>query len=219
MNQAQIKQFLAQWEPKKDRTIVIIDYANVDKWKENLSWTIGIRELAGFVKNFSSVKDLRRFYYGSDFGSKTTSKKLTPWSKTILEGAQFNNLTVITKRVKYIHDNGEQTKKCNLDVEMTIDLVSMQDQYDHIVLFSGDGDMAYALEYVCSEYKKSACVFGARDSVGSELIDAQNTGVVDKLMWAEDFQYRLDMRRHTFKNQRPAPRSGHSNKIRQAPNR
>ena len=196
MNPTEIKQFLSEWSPRQGRTIVIIDYANVDHWKDNLGWKIGIRELASLIKNFSSSKELRRFYYGSDFGPHTNSTTLEAWSKTILEGAQYNNLTVITKRVKYIHDNGQAIKKANLDVEMAIDLIKMRRQYDHIILFSGDGDMAYALEYVKKTYQKTACVFGARDSVGSEMADALESGVIDKLMFVEDFESRLNMRRH-----------------------
>ena len=196
MNREQIREFLNGWSTKRDRTIVVVDYANVDHWKEHLGWSIGVRELAGLVKNFSSVKELRRFYYGSDYGSNTRSTELTNWSRTILDSARYNNLTVVTKRVKYIIDDGEKKRKCDLDVEMTIDLIRMRKQYDHIVLFSGDGDMAYALDYVVKAYQKTACVFGARNSVGSELIDASETRVIDKLMFAEDFEYRLDMHRH-----------------------
>ena len=191
---SQIKQFFDEWQPKKSRTIVIIDYANVDKWCDNLGWKIGVRELANLVKNFSSVKELRRFYYGSDYGVNTKSTTLTPWSKMILEGAQYNNLKVVTKRVKYIKAT---EKKCNLDVEMTLDLIKMRRQYDHIILFSGDGDMAYALEYIRNTYQdKTACVFGARDSTGSEIIDALTTKTIDKIFYAEDFEYRLNMHRN-----------------------
>lgn len=193
MKPSDIKLFLEQWSPKRDRTIVIVDYANVDKWKENLGWTIGVRELATLIKIFSGTKELRRFYYGSDYGKSTRSTQLEPWSRMVLEGAQYNNLKVITKRVKYI--NGSSDKKCNLDVEMAIDLIRLRKQYDHIILFSGDGDMAYALDYVKATYKKSACVFGARDSMGSEIMDAVTAGTVDHLFWAEDFEYRLNMHR------------------------
>jgi len=196
VNPNEIRQFLAEWSPKQSRTIVIIDYANVDHWKDNLNWTIGVRELASLIKNFSSVKELRRFYYGSDFGPHTTSTALEPWSKTILEGAQYNNLTVVTKRVKYINDSGGHIKKANLDVEMAIDLIRLRRQYDHIILFSGDGDMAYALDYVTKTFQKTACVFGARDSIGSEMSDALQSGVIDKLMFVEDFESRLNMHRH-----------------------
>ena len=54
MNQSQIRTFLEKYRPQKERTIVIVDFANVEKWKHGLGWQIGIQELANLVKNFST---------------------------------------------------------------------------------------------------------------------------------------------------------------------
>lgn len=157
MKPSDINTFFKNWQENKARTIVLVDYANVDKWKDNLGWRVGIRELSNVVKSFSSVKELRRFYYGSDFGKSTKSTKLTKWSEGILKSAQYNNLKIVTKRVKYF--NATQEKKCNLDVEMTIDLIKYRKSYDNIVLFTGDGDMAYALKFIKDTYKKKSFCF------------------------------------------------------------
>jgi len=37
MNKREIKKLLESFENKKSRTIVIVDYGNVEKWKNNLS--------------------------------------------------------------------------------------------------------------------------------------------------------------------------------------
>lgn len=200
MNKDQIKQFLLKHEQNKQRTIVIIDFANVEKWKHSLGWNVGIQELANLVKSFSQgARFLRRFYYGSDYGRRDDSEVLDPWSKGMLNRAKINGLDVVTKRVKYIRsaDNVHgYEKKCDLDVEMAIDLVKERDNYDTIVLFSGDGDMAYALKYLKESYNKQSYVFGARDHVGREIIDAKNNGIVNEIFYAEDFEYRLNMYRH-----------------------
>lgn len=196
MNQQQIKQYLGAWGLDTKKTIVIVDFANVEKWKESLGWNIGVRELSNLAKKFSSGdKELRRFYYGSDFGENDNATVLTAWSNTILTAAQFSNFTVETKRVKYIIDQltGIPKRKCDLDVEMCIDLIRMQDKYDRVVIFSGDGDMAPALEFLRTEFSKDIYVFGARDHVGRELIDAERAGNIKKIMFAEDFEYRIAM--------------------------
>jgi uncharacterized LabA/DUF88 family protein len=196
MTPTEINALFSTWQPILNRTIVIIDYANVDFWKDNLGWKPGVRELANLVKHFSSSKELRRFYFGSDFGKNTTSTTLIPYSKTILDAARYNNLKVITKRVKYI--NGSNEKKCNMDIEMALDLIKMRRQYDNIVLFTGDGDMAAVLEYVVKTYQttqKKAYVFSVRGGIGAELIDAKTTGVITDIFYAEDFEYRLSMNR------------------------
>lgn len=199
MNREQIKRFLANYEPKRERTIVIVDFANVEKWKHSLGWRIGIQELANLVKNFSrGQRYLRRFYYGADYGKNEKSNILDPWSKGVLERAKMNGMEVISKRVKYIHSADNVygfEKKCDLDVEMAVDLIKERDNYDAIVLFSGDGDLAYALRYLHDTYGKEVRVFGARDHLGREIIDAKQDGVIADIFFAEDFEYRLSMER------------------------
>ncbi len=199
MDQQQIKKFLENHLEKQSRTIVIVDFGNVEKWKQSLGWKVGVRELANLVKSFSSGHQfLRRFYYGADYGSDEKSTLITHWSKNILDTARNNNLEVIAKRVKYIHDNNHDEgfqKKCDLDVEMAIDLVREKDAYDSIVIFSGDGDLMYAVRYLVKEHNKTAIVMSARGHVGREVLDAKSDGILQNLLFAEDFEYRLSMDR------------------------
>jgi hypothetical protein len=77
----------------------------VEKWKHSLHWRVGIKELAQLAKSFSIGKTyLRRFYFGSDYGSREKSEILVPFSRLIIEKAQMNRFEIVTKRVKYIHD-------------------------------------------------------------------------------------------------------------------
>jgi len=209
MNQQEIATFLEAFALKKDRTIAIVDFGNVDKWAESLGWNVGIQELGRLVKHFTQGKRaLRRFYYGSDSGPKEQLTTLTEWSRNILSRARMNGFEVITKPVKYIHDSSQldgYKKKCDFDVEMAVDLIRMRKEYDHVILFSGDGDLVYALRYLRDAFSKSSYVFGARDHIGREVIDASKDGVIQRLLYADDFRYRLDMRRFPGnKSQRPA---------------
>lgn len=147
MNHSEIKKFLSEFEVKRERTIVIIDYGNVEKWKHSLGWDVSIRHIAQL------------------------------------------------ERVKYIHEVHNPSgfsKKCDLDVEMTIDLIKMRDNYDTIILFSGDGDLMCAAKYLKDEYGKECYTFGARGHVGREVMDAKAAGDVLDIFYAEDFEYRLN---------------------------
>lgn len=199
MNPEKIKKYLEDCAPRRERTIVIIDFGNVEKWKHGLGWRVGIRELAVLVKHFTyGQRFLRRFYYGADYGPKEKSTTLTDWSKYMLRTADLNGFEVVDKRVKYIHslDNvlGFE-KKCDLDVEMVVDLIRERDNYDTIVLFSGDGDLVTALRYLKEEYGKKAIVMSARGHIGREVIDAHKEGVIEEILYADDFEYRLNMDR------------------------
>ena len=202
MDQEKIKKFLEAYVPRRERTIVIVDFGNVEKWKHNLHWRVGIRELAVLVKNFSKgQRFLRRFYYGADYGQKEKSTTLTEWSRYMLRTADLNGFEVVDKRVKYIHSADSVhgfEKKCDLDVEMAVDLIRERKNYDTIVLFSGDGDLVTALRYLHDEYEKRAIVIGARGHVGREVIDAHREGVIEEILYADDLEYRLNMDR--FRN-------------------
>jgi uncharacterized LabA/DUF88 family protein len=195
MNKSEIKSFLEAFLQKKERTIVIVDFGNVEKWKYSLGWNVDMKKLGQLVKKFSSGKKfLRRFYYGSDYGKSEKSHTISPWSGAILQKAKLSGFEIVTKRVKYIHDNLNKKgfeKKCDLDVEMAIDLVKERKNYDTIILFSGDGDLMHAVRYLHEFYKKDCIVFGARDHVGREIYDAKEDGIVSGVLYAEDFEYRL----------------------------
>lgn len=200
MDQEKIKKFLEGYIDRRERTIVIVDFGNVEKWKHGLGWRVGIRELAVLVKNFSrGQRFLRRFYYGADYGQKEKSTELTDWSKYMLRTADLNGFEVVDKRVKYIHslDNvlGFE-KKCDLDVEMAVDLIRERGNYDTVILFSGDGDLVTALRYLKEEYGKRAIIMSARGHIGREVIDAYREGVIEEILYADDFEYRLNMDRH-----------------------
>lgn len=198
-NQDRIKAFLESFKGKEGKTICIVDFSNVSKWNEGrvaLGWDVGIPELARLIKCFSQGdQSRRRFYYGADYGPSEKSTKLTQWSEQMLKHAQYNNFEIVSKRVKYIVDGDYPTgyrKKCDLDVEMTIDLIKMSKSYDNVVLFSGDGDLMCALQYLKDELgKKEFYVFASRGHIGSEVIDAEKAGLVTKIIYADDYEYRL----------------------------
>ncbi len=77
MDQKSIRKYLDSYTLRQGRTIVIIDFGNVEKWKFSLGWNVGIQELANLVKNFSKgQRYMRRFYYGSDYGPEEKSVHL-----------------------------------------------------------------------------------------------------------------------------------------------
>jgi len=199
MNKAEITKFLNLLSKTIDRNIIIIDFANVDRWQNSLGWSVGINNLGKLNKHLSQGKKyLRRFYYGEDYGPKDRSKIMTPWSEKIKRQAQCSGFEIVSKRVKYIPDEKYETgliKKCNLDIEMAVDLIREKDNYDTAIIFSGDGDMAYVCDYIHNEFGKTIYIFGARDHVGKELIDCKTNGTIKEILFVEDFEYRLNLNR------------------------
>lgn len=197
MDKNEVKRFLDQLSVSAERNMVIIDFANVTHWEDVLGWRIDISKLRNLVRHMTIGKQyLRRFYYGQDYGPRDTSTTVLPWSQKIYERARNNGFEIITKRVKYIVDNKRAdglVPKCDMDVEMVIDLLNEEHNYDKVVVFSGDGDLAPAYKFLKDKYNKHIYVIGARDMVGREVVDATKSRTVDKLLFVEDFEYRLAM--------------------------
>lgn len=198
MTKSEITKFLGHLTKTIDRSIVIVDFANVDRWQDSLNWSVGIKNLGQLTSYMSKGKKfLRRFYYGRDYGPKEKSITLTPWSERILKQAQYSGYEIISKRVKYIPDEKYETgfiKKCNLDIEMAVDLIKEKDNYDTAIVFSGDGDMAYVCEYLHTNFNKDFYFFGARNHIGKELIDCKNKKIISDILFVEDFEYRLNLK-------------------------
>ena len=61
--------------------------------------------------------------------------------------------TVRYKILKEYNDenSGRYSQKANLDIEIVVDMFNTVDQYDRVVLFSGDGDFERAIELLRSK--------------------------------------------------------------------
>jgi len=61
--------------------------------------------------------------------------------------------TVRTKILKEYYDDssGRYSQKANLDIEIVVDMFNTVDQYDRVILFSGDGDFERAIELLRSK--------------------------------------------------------------------
>jgi uncharacterized LabA/DUF88 family protein len=61
--------------------------------------------------------------------------------------------TVRTKILKEYYDDtsGRYSQKANLDIEIVVDMFNTVEQYDRVILFSGDGDFERAIEQLRSK--------------------------------------------------------------------
>ena len=78
---------------------------------------------------------------------------------------------------------------------MAVDLIKEEKNYDNAIIFSGDGDLAYVCRYIHKTFNKKIYIFGARDHLGKELVDARTKGVIKDILFVEDFEYRLNLKR------------------------
>ena len=77
----------------KGKSLVIIDWANVYGWFENLKWELDPKKLYDYLKTYPEIYDIR-FYFGTEKGNKKSEE----FQKEIKE----IGYTLITKEVKRI---------------------------------------------------------------------------------------------------------------------
>lgn len=68
-------------------------------------------------------------------------------------------------------ETGQFKEKCNLDIEIVIDMINTAERYDTAVLLSGDGDFERAVELLRSKGKEIVAV-STEGRIAKELINA-----------------------------------------------
>lgn len=146
------------------RVSVFIDASNVYFSQKKLKWRVDFRKLLDYLL---SEVDLRAVYY-------YTARDLSFVKQTkFLNWLEMIGYVVRSKKVKFIKDNQGQKEgfhKGNLDVELTIDVLETKDDYDTLLLVSGDSDFEPLLQLMKSKYRKRCLVTATKHSISIELI-------------------------------------------------
>jgi uncharacterized LabA/DUF88 family protein len=161
-----------------------IDFANANKWfqDDTQDWNNKLlqsgQNLAvdlDKLKKFSDIiSDKTRLYYGEDPKNK---KSL---GFTYLIRKIFGKRNVVTKdlqKIKHYIGSGEDSlsraimtdmknkryieiRKCNFDVEISVDAIKMMKYYNTFCIFSGDDDFVYLNNFLKKRGKKIIIVKG-----------------------------------------------------------
>jgi len=196
------------------RIFAFVDFGNVRPWakefwpeKNKHGFTIEI-DIAKVYEICEWVKSVKKYFYYGYFARGLHLPDLAKDPKHDnsvfrIDKARKAGFKVITKEIKLIPHYDESGKfigkfpKCNFDVEMAMDMLLKVDNYDTIMLFSGDSDFGGLLKYLKSLGKKIVVVC-TRNRMSEELQE-----VADKFIPAETLSSFL---RYTRKNNTPPVR-------------
>lgn len=156
---------------KNERVALFIDAANLFYTQRELGWYIDFEKLYNHFTDGFVVYNA--FYY--------TGKKEGK-SLDFLRALMKLGYTVRTKEVKKIYNHPMQkiVEKCNLDIEIVIDMFNTVENYDKAVLFSGDSDFERAIELIRSKGKRILVVSTKKNAswelinVADKFIDIKN---------------------------------------------
>ena len=113
---------------------LFIDGSNLYNAARALNFDIDYKKLLQyFAKNGHLV---RAFYYTALIEDQEYSP-----IRPLVDWLDYNGYTMVTKPAKeYTDSAGRRKIKGNMDIELAVDVMEMSERFDHIVLFSGDGD-------------------------------------------------------------------------------
>lgn len=151
---------------KKLRAVVFIDGANVFYTQRHLGWSVDWRKTKNLLAKNYEVGEI--CYYTGIKNHDDKMKRFLSWLRKI-------SFKTITKPLKIIRDQtGRTIYKSNCDVEMAVDIVLGANDFDILVLFSGDSDFVYLIKVLQRQFQKRVVVYSSRKTISWELKLAAN---------------------------------------------
>lgn len=136
----------------REKIVVFIDGANLYATSRALGVDIDYKRL---LAEFQSSGYLLRAYYYTALIEDQEYSSIRP----LIDWLDYNGYTVVTKPAKeFIDAQGRRKVKGNMDIELTVDALQMASYYDHLVLFSGDGDFTALVAALQARGKKVTVV-------------------------------------------------------------
>lgn len=161
----------------REKTVLFIDGANLHATARALGMEIDYKRLLAEFQRQCYL--LRACYYTAMVDEQDYSS-----IRPLIDWLSYNGFSVITKPAKeFVDASGRRRVKGNMDIELTVDALEMAPHYDHMVLFSGDGDFKPLVEAVQRK--------GVRVSVVS-TIRSQPPMIADELRRQADNFIELD---------------------------
>ncbi|PSP17906.1 MAG: NYN domain-containing protein [Cyanobacteria bacterium QS_8_64_29] len=128
-----------------DRLTIFVDGNNMFYAQQKNGWFFDPRLVLDHFRNGPDIRFVNAFWY--------TGLKDAQDQRGFRDALISLGYTVRTKILKAYYDDrsGHYSQKANLDIEIAIDMFNTVDQYNRVVLLSGDGDFERAIELLRSK--------------------------------------------------------------------
>jgi uncharacterized LabA/DUF88 family protein len=143
------------------KVCVFIDAANILYSQQTLGWRVDYTELKNYFQKECELQQI--FFYTGHVGDNQSQQ-------SFLKKLEKIGYIIKAKEVKKIRiSKTEYQYKGNLDVELTIDVIANINNFDTLILMSGDSDFAPLLDLVKSHHKR-VIVISTKGHVAQELL-------------------------------------------------
>ena len=164
------------------KTYVFIDAANILYSQQTLKWRVDYKKLSEYLKRECDLGAM--YFYTGRIG-------VNHKQNLFIKKLERLGYVVRAKEVKFIKiPGGNAIPKGNLDIELALDAFRLLENYETLLLFSGDSDFAYLLDLL-KERKRKVLVASTRGHISKELLNRAKYIDIRKL------------RVHIEKNQEP----------------
>jgi uncharacterized LabA/DUF88 family protein len=129
----------------RDRLSIFVDGNNMFYAQQKNGWFFDPRRVLEYFTKDPTVVMINAFWY--------TGLKDAQDQRGFRDALISLGYTVRTKILKEYYDDasGRYSQKANLDIEIVVDMFNTVEQYDRVILFSGDGDFERAIELLRSK--------------------------------------------------------------------
>jgi uncharacterized LabA/DUF88 family protein len=135
-----------------ERVGLFIDGPNLYATSKALEFDIDYKRLLEFFRGKARL--IRALYYTALIEDQEFSS-----IRPLVDWLDYNGYTMVTKPTKEFTDaQGRRKIKGNMDVDLAVDALSVANELDHIVLFSGDGDFRSLVEALQEAGKRVSVV-------------------------------------------------------------
>ncbi len=128
-----------------NRLSIFVDGNNMFYAQQKNGWFFDPRRVLDYFKSEPNTSLVNAFWY--------TGLKDPQDQRGFRDALISLGYTVRYKILKEYYDDssGRYSQKANLDIEIVVDMFNTVDQYDKVILFSGDGDFERAIELLRSK--------------------------------------------------------------------
>jgi len=125
-----------------NKIALFIDGANLYATSKSLGFEIDFKRLLQEYESRGTL--LRALYYTATIEDQEYSA-----IRPLIDWLDYNGYTVVSKPAKEFDDGeGRRKVKRSMSIELVVDALELSNHIDHIVLFSGDGDLRALVEAV-----------------------------------------------------------------------
>lgn len=147
------------------RVSIFVDGNNMFYAQQKNGWFFDPRRILDYFTRDPGIMLINAFWY--------TGLKDPQDQRGFRDALISLGYTVRTKILKEYYDDSSRrhSQKANLDIEIVVDMFNTVDQYDRVILFSGDGDFERAIELLRCK-KTHITVVSTEGMIARELRNA-----------------------------------------------